>query len=123
MNYEPNIYTLINEHKISGHETFKDYCKFILKYRENDISYLPYWFDFAKDVLEDRSFPRKTWYRKIENNSDAYKNYKQSIEDYLDRKHACNAAKEAFAHLWKEYRNFSWVSDEYYEKHVKPFQK
>ena len=101
--------------------TFKEYCKFICKYRSNDMQYAPWQVDFAKDVVADISFPKRTWYRKIENNSDAYKEYKCAIEKYLDKKHACDAAKEAFQTMWNIYMRFAWVEDRYYESRRKLF--
>ena len=110
-----SMYLVEMEQRATGKETFKYYCRFIVKYRTDDISFTPWEIDFAKDVLDDIHFPKKSWYRQLINNSNAYAYYKQAIEKYLNKKNACNTAKEAFLLLWEKYTTFQWLREEYYE--------
>ena len=97
--------------------SFKQYCKFLVKYRTDDVRYRPWMIDFAVDVSEDKTFPQHTRQRRIEYNWKANDEYKKAIEDYLDRKHACDTAKEAFQYLWDDYVKYDWLDERYEEVH------
>lgn len=71
--------------------TFKNFCK---KYKNKDSING----DFACDVIQDISFPRVSKNRKPKSIQ-----YKNVVEEYLEDKHACIAAKEAFQELWQIY--------------------
>ena len=98
-------------------ETFKEYCKFVRDYRQDDLSYAPQWIRLAEIIAVDISFPRMSWYRRLENNSDAFKEYKEAIEEYLKKKYADEAVQQSFQGLWDTYRRFVWLEDLYYIKH------
>ena len=77
---------------------FKEFCKWVTKQPKVNCILL----DFANDVAADDNFPKFKDTIPLD-----METYKENLVEYLNNK-ACDAAKDAFLHLWTIYAFAEW---------------